>query len=86
MVAEDYGEDQWKALSEQADLKYGHAGGLDKNALHIAEMLGSALNQHGQSPTLERLCISLISCAGSVNEPTPESEAAKAAVAALLAI
>ncbi len=86
VVAEDYGEDQWKALSEQADFKYGHAGGLDKNALHIAEMLESALNQHGQSPTLERLCTSLINCAGSANEPTSEGEAAKEAIAALVAI
>jgi putative ATP-dependent endonuclease of OLD family len=86
VVAEDYGEDQWKLLSEQADLKYGHAGGLDKNALHIAEMLESAFNQHGASPTLERLCISLISCAGSGGHTNPENEAAQAAIGSLVAI
>lgn len=62
-VADDYGENQWKQLSNDADLKYDQAGDLGKNTLHIAAMLESAWRQHGPSSTLERLCDNLIQSA-----------------------
>lgn len=82
VVAADYGDEPWKRLSEQADLKYGHAGGLNKNSLHIAEMLGSAWDAHGPAPTLEWLCDRIIEFGNDVGKGSAETEAAVMAVLA----
>ncbi len=83
VVAEDYGYERWQQLSEKADQKYGHAGGLHKNSLHIAEMLEAAWNLYGPAKSLEGLCTSLIRYASAVSEGKPEIEAATIAKEAI---
>ena len=86
IVAEDYGDERWRKLSEQADQKLGQAGGLNKNSLHIAEMLTSAWNLYGAAASLEGLCTSLMHYASAVNAGRPDIEAATLAKEAVRAM
>ena len=52
-----------EALLEEVRVKYGQAGGLDKTALFVAEFLSTAWEQELKSPSLERLCKSILSFA-----------------------
>jgi putative ATP-dependent endonuclease of OLD family len=56
LVIEDIGDDLWKASCQQADVRWGHAGNLEKNPLHIGSTLNIAWEAGGRSQTLEKLC------------------------------
>lgn len=56
IVEDDIGADDWAAYRAQADTRYGHAGGLRKNALHIGASLAFAWDAGKRSPNLKRLC------------------------------
>jgi len=56
VVGADIGEEEWSAFQTQADMLYGHTGGLRKNALHIGASLAFAWEAGKRSSNLERLC------------------------------
>ena len=56
VVEEEIGKDQWEKCLAEADEKYGHAGGLRKNMLHIASCLQTAWLAEKKSPSLQKLC------------------------------
>ncbi len=60
IVEDDIGADNWAAFRAQADTRYGHAGGLRKNTLHIGASLAFAWDAGKRSPNLERLCSEIL--------------------------
>lgn len=56
IVKAEVGNDEWAGFSAEADKRYGHAGGLRKNTLHIGACLAFAWEAGKRSPSLERLC------------------------------
>jgi predicted ATP-dependent endonuclease of OLD family len=56
VVEEDIGKDDWDRFICEADKKYGYAGNLRKNMLHIASSLEIAWNAGKKSRSLEDLC------------------------------
>ena len=56
VVRAEVGNEEWAASRAKADKRYGHAGGLQKNALHIGASLAFAWENRKRSPSLERLC------------------------------
>jgi hypothetical protein len=60
IVEADIGADDWAAFRSEADKRYGHAGGLRKNALHIGASLAFAWEAGKRSPSLERLCAEVV--------------------------
>lgn len=64
-VKADYG-DNYARLVEAARLQYAQEGGLEKNALFIAEWISSARQEGLLSATLGRLCESILSYARTV--------------------
>lgn len=59
-VKEDIGEEYWATYQTEADTKYGHAGNLRKNTLHIASSLQLAWEAGKKSASLTSLCKKII--------------------------
>lgn len=59
-VKGEIGEADWAVYSAEADKQYGHAGGLQKNVLHIAAALERAWKAGKHSSSLERVCTELL--------------------------
>jgi putative ATP-dependent endonuclease of OLD family len=55
VVEEEIGKDQWNKFCTEADAKYGNAGRLRKNMLHIASCLQTAWLAEKRSPSLLKL-------------------------------
>jgi putative ATP-dependent endonuclease of the OLD family len=55
-VKSEIGEADWAIYSAESDKQYGHAGGLQKNVLHIAATLEQAWKAGKRSACLERVC------------------------------
>ena len=60
VVEADMGAEDWKRFRNKADAHYGHAGGLQKNMLHIGASLAFAWDQGKRSDDLERLCRAIL--------------------------
>jgi len=56
VVEEEIGKDDWDKFRSEADTKYGHAGKLRKNMLHIASSLQVAWGAGKTSASLKKLC------------------------------
>lgn len=56
MVEQEIGKEDWNKYQSEADTKYGHAGNLRKNMLHIASSLHVAWGAGKKSPSLQKLC------------------------------
>ena len=61
VVTADIGRENWEAFCAKADKRYGHAGGLRKNALHIGASLAFAWEEEKHSANLKRLCTEILS-------------------------
>jgi putative ATP-dependent endonuclease of the OLD family len=59
-VKGEVGEADWAVYSAEADKQYGHAGGLQKNILHIAATLEQAWKAGKRSACLERVCAEIL--------------------------
>lgn len=66
IVESEIGADDWAAYRAEADKRYGHAGGLRKNSLHIGASLAFAWEAGKRSASLERLCADILDAANSV--------------------
>ena len=60
IVKSEIGEAEWAKYRAEADKRYGHAGGLRKNSLHIGASLAFAWEAGIRSGSLEQLCIDLL--------------------------
>jgi len=56
VVEEDIGKPEWDGFRAEADKKFGHAGGLQKNVLHIASSLQLAWEAGKRAKSLEEAC------------------------------
>lgn len=56
VVEQEIGKEDWDKYRSGADTKYGHAGNLRKNTLHIASSLQIAWEAGKKSASLESLC------------------------------
>jgi predicted ATPase len=56
VVAQEIGEGDWHKYRNEADTRYGHAGNLRKNMLHIASSLQVAWDAGRKSTSLHKLC------------------------------
>jgi predicted ATP-dependent endonuclease of OLD family len=56
VVEQEIGKEDWDRYRSEADTKYGHAGNLRKNTLHIASTLQIAWEAGKKSDSLKRLC------------------------------
>ena len=59
-VKEDLGSSVWSKFQLKADNRYGHAGGLRKNSLHIGASLAFAWNEGLRSRRLKKLCDAIL--------------------------
>ena len=66
IVEEEIGNDEWEKCRAAADKRYGHAGGLKKNSLHIGASLAFAWETGKRSNSLERLCAEILDPANNV--------------------
>ena len=62
MVKDDFGAD-YANITEPVRLRYAQEGGLEKNALFIADWLSEAHSEEVSSPTLTKLCANIITYA-----------------------
>ncbi len=60
IVKADIGNDEWAKFCEEADKRYGHAGSLRKNSLHIGTSLAFAWENGKRSPSLEQVCNAIL--------------------------
>jgi putative ATP-dependent endonuclease of the OLD family len=60
IVAADIGKDPWDKFQSDSDMKYGNAGGLRKNMLHISSSLQAAWDAGSKSANLKSLCEKII--------------------------
>lgn len=67
-VKEDIGADDWKTFRAVADQRYGQAGDLHKNALHIGASLAFAWDAGNRPAGLETLCERILDAAEYVSE------------------
>ena len=67
IVKSDIGK-EWKTFRAKADRRYGHAGKLQKNALHIGASLAFASEAGKRSANLEQLCQAILDVGNSVPE------------------
>lgn len=56
----DIGDTDWARYCQEADLAFGHVGGLRKNSLHIAKTLVLAWDEGKKSENLETLCMEIL--------------------------
>ena len=68
IVKDDFGED-YTRFTEAARLRYGQEGGLEKNDLFIADWLTAAYEEGLESPTLNKLCSSILGYAEHTGFP-----------------
>ena len=66
IVKDDIGEEAWIKFQTKADQRYGFAGKLRKNSLHIGATLAFAWEAGKQSDNLERLCNGIVSLDNSL--------------------
>lgn len=66
VVESDIGAEDWATYRAEADKRYGHAGGLRKNSLHIGASLALAWEDGKCSASLEALCQSIIDTTNSL--------------------
>ena len=59
---------EWTTFRAKADRRYGHAGKLQKNALHIGASLAFASEAGKRSANLEQLCQAILDVDNSVPE------------------
>jgi hypothetical protein len=60
LVESDIGTELWSRSKQQSDERWGHAGNLAKNPLHIGSTLHVAWEAGGRSQTLEKLCETIL--------------------------
>ena len=60
VVAADIGTDAWAEFREEADKRYGHAGRLRKNSLHIGASLAFAWESEKYSAGLTDVCSAIL--------------------------
>ena len=60
IVKADIGEDEWAVFRGEADKRYGHAGGLRKNSLHIGASLAFAWDAGKRPASLEQVCAAIL--------------------------
>jgi hypothetical protein len=63
IVESEIGAADWAAYRAEADKRYGHAGGLRKNSLHIGASLAFAWDAGKRSGSLEQLCADILDAA-----------------------
>ncbi len=63
IIKVDIGAEDWKAFCTKADHRYGHAGDLHKNALHIGASLAFAWQAGKRPASLEALCDRILDAA-----------------------
>ncbi len=68
IVKADIGKDEWAEFRAEADKRYGHAGGLRKNALHIGASLAFAWEDGRQSNSLAQVCAAILNPHNYVSE------------------
>ena len=61
VVEEDFDPAILQSIKSAARVQCGQMGGIDKDALFIAEWLAQAWNDGKRSATLERLCTTILS-------------------------
>ena len=66
VVEAEIGSADWATYRSEADKRYGHAGGLRKNFLHIGASLAFAWQAGKRSTSLERLCSEILDVGNSV--------------------
>ena len=66
VVEAEIGKEGWGQCRAAADKRYGHAGGLRKNSLHIGASLALAWEAGKRSDSLERLCTAILSSDNNV--------------------
>ena len=60
IVNADIGEDDWAVFRAEADKRYGHAGGLRKNSLHIGASLAFAWEAGKRPASLTQVCAAIL--------------------------
>ena len=60
VTAADIGQSEWAAFRTEADKRYGHAGGLRKNSLHIGASLAFAWEAGKRPASLARVCAAIL--------------------------
>jgi len=66
VVEAEIGAADWAAFRAEADKRYGHAGGLRKNSLHIGASLAFAWEAGKRSASLENLCADILDTANCI--------------------
>lgn len=66
VVEAEIGAADWATFRAEADKRYGHAGGLRKNSLHIGASLAFAWEAGKRSASLENLCADILDTANSI--------------------
>ena len=66
VVEAEIGKEDWETFRAEADKRYGHAGGLRKNSLHIGASLAFAWEADKRSDSLEQLCTAILSSGNNV--------------------
>ena len=59
----------YESILDSIRTRYGDPGHIDKNSLFIADALSEAWSKQGKSPSLEKLCVSIINFARKQQEP-----------------
>ena len=60
IVETDIGKDEWAAFRAETDNRYGHAGGLRKNSLHIGASLALAWDAGKRPTSLAQVCDAIL--------------------------
>ena len=60
IVEADIGKDEWAAYRAEADQRYGHAGSLRKNSLHIGASLAFAWEAGKRPASLMQVCVAVL--------------------------
>ena len=68
IVEADIGKDEWAAYRVEADQRYGHAGGLRKNSLHIGASLAFAWEDGKRPGSLAQVCAAILDPNNYVSE------------------
>ena len=66
VVEAEIGKEDWEKFRAEADKRYGQAGGLRKNSLHIGASLAFAWEANKRSDSLEQLCTAILSSDNNV--------------------
>ena len=66
VVEAEIGKEDWGKFRAEADKRYGHAGRLRKNSLHIGASLAFAWEEGKRSDSLEQLCTAILASDNNV--------------------